>query len=213
MYKFTIFQDHPSAKLQSNIIQCSTSFFTRFFPISYFDAAEIPKFVFFTEKQPVGSQFVFMLHRPHSFFCLDSHPLHIKHTHANWTSRINRAGKIINAGSSSKPCVITGGYLYTYIYIHYTYTIIYICYIMLYIIIYICVTYWYLPGFLRIFWGSLTAGSKYIISQAPSHCPSEWCPRWNLPAPPRCSPCWRRLRGSPRRNQWRCLWRLHHPQV
>ena len=139
MYKFTIFQDHPSAKLQSNIIQCSTSFFTRFFPISYFDAAEIPKFVFFTEKQPVGSQFVFMLHRPHSFFCLDSHPLHIKHTHANWTSRINRAGKIINAGSSSKPCVITGGYLYTYIYIHYTYTIIYMLYNVIYNYIYIYV--------------------------------------------------------------------------
>ena len=78
---------------------------------------------------------------PIRFFRLDSHPLHIKHTHANWTSRINRAGKIINAGSSSKPCVITGGYLYTYIYIHYTYTIIYMLYNVIYNYIYICVTY------------------------------------------------------------------------
>ena len=120
--------------------------------------------------------------------------------------RTNRAGKIINAASSSKPCVTTGGYLYNYVYIYILYYYIYIIYN---IYIYMCVLYiyWYPPGFLRIFWGSLTAGSKYIISQAPSHCRSEWCHRWNLPAPPRCSPCWRRLRGSPRRNQWRCLWR------
>jgi hypothetical protein len=67
MYKFTIFQDHPSAKLQSNIIQCSTSFFTRFFPISYFDADEIPIGGFSLKNNQLDPK-VFMLHRPHSFF-------------------------------------------------------------------------------------------------------------------------------------------------
>ena len=91
-----------------------------------------PNWWFFTEKQPVGSQ---GLHAPPSpfVFCLDSHPLHIKHTHAVQ----------IELGKSSMLHLLASHvwlpediYIIMYIYILYYY--IYILYI---IYIYVCVIY------------------------------------------------------------------------